>query len=147
MDYSEGKIGRIFIIRLHDGDHLPDALESFAITKNLKSALCFLLGGVKGGGKIVVGPFDDNAMPPSPLVRILKNTHEVLGIGTLFVDQTGNPKLHMHACFGRKSNVVTGCIRMGIDIWQIGEIIILEIAEATAQRVKDQKTGFEFLEI
>ena len=31
MKFSEGKIGRTFIIRLEKGDKLPDTIESFAI--------------------------------------------------------------------------------------------------------------------
>ena len=53
----------------------------------------------------------------------------------------------MHASLGRGDKAVTGCIRMGIDIWHIGEVIILEITDAAACREKDEKTGFEFLEI
>ena len=147
MQYTEGKIGRIFVLRLHDGDHLPDALESFAAEKKVPSALCFFLGGVKDKGKVVVGPLDGDVIPPNPVVKLLSGVHEVCGIGTVFVDEKGKPKLHMHASFGRGDDTITGCTRMGIDVWKIGEIIVLEITDTTAHREKDQTTGFEFLEI
>jgi predicted DNA-binding protein with PD1-like motif len=147
MQYTEGKFGRTFIIRLHDGDRLPDVLETFAEEKKVSSALCFFLGGVKERGKVVVGPVDGNVSPPNPMVRLLEGVHEVYGIGTIFEDEKSRPKLHMHASFGRGGNVVTGCIRMGIDIWEIGEIVLLEITNASAHRATDRKTGFEFLEI
>jgi predicted DNA-binding protein with PD1-like motif len=147
MQYTEGKLGRIFVIRLHDGDHLPGALESFVAEKNVSSALCFFLGGAKDKGKVVVGPSEGDVMPPIPMVRLLSGVHEVCGTGTVFPDETGIPKLHMHASFGRGSSTITGCIRMGIDIWQIGEIVVLELTHLAAHREKDKKTGFEFLEI
>jgi predicted DNA-binding protein with PD1-like motif len=147
MRYTEGKFGRIFVIRLHDGDHLPDILESFAVDKNLSGALCFLVGGVKEKGQVVVGPSDGNAPNINPMVKLLSGVHEVCGIGTIFADEKGKPKLHMHASFGRGDDTITGCTRMGIDVWKIGEIIVLEIKDAAAHRQKDQTTGLEFLEI
>jgi predicted DNA-binding protein with PD1-like motif len=147
MQYTEGKIGRVFVLRLHDEDHLPDILESFASEKNVSRAICFFLGGVKGNGKVIVGPLDSQAFPPQPMVKLLSGVHEVCGVGTIFPNEKGKPKLHMHASFGRNNKTITGCIRMGINIWQIGEIIILELIGATAHRAKDEKTGFDFLEI
>jgi predicted DNA-binding protein with PD1-like motif len=52
----------------------------------------------------------------------------------------------MHASFGRNGNAITGCVRMGVDVWQIGEVVILELAGGSAKRVKNKGTGFEFLE-
>jgi predicted DNA-binding protein with PD1-like motif len=73
--------------------------------------------------------------------------HEACGVGTIFADETGKPKLHMHASFGRKQNTITGCVRMGVEVWQIGEVVVIELTEAQARRVVDKKTKFEFLEV
>ncbi len=147
MQYTEAKLGRIFIIRLHDGDHLPDILESFAAEKKIKGALCFILGGVKDKGRIIVGPLDGDVIPPTPILRILSGVHEVFGVGTLFLNESQEPRLHMHASFGRRESVTTGCIREGIDVWQVAEIVVLEITDATALRRKDKATGFDLLEV
>ncbi len=147
MQFTEAKIGRIFIVRLHDNDHLPDALENFAEKQKVNSALCFFLGGAKEKSRVVVGPKDGNVFPPEPMTTLLKGVHEACGIGTIFVNEEVKPKLHMHAAFGRNNETITGCVRMGVDVWQIGEVVMLELAEAVAQRSKSEKTGFEFLEI
>jgi predicted DNA-binding protein with PD1-like motif len=147
MQFTEAKFGRVFVLRLHDGDHLPDVLESFAAENNVATALCFFLGGAKEKGRVVVGPKDGYVLPPEPMVTLLNGVHEACGVGTIFADEEGKPKLHMHASFGRNEKTVTGCVRMGVDIWQIGEVIIIELADAAAQRVVDKKTGFEFLEV
>jgi predicted DNA-binding protein with PD1-like motif len=147
MQYSEGSLGRVFVIRLNDGDHLPSVVESFATQKKIQSALCFLLGGVKDRGRIVVGPSDGDAIPPNPVVKLLSGVHEVSGIGTIFLDEEDRPRLHMHASFGRGDNVTTGCIRMGIETWQIGEIVMIEIRNVSARRKREERTGFELLEI
>jgi uncharacterized protein len=147
MQFTEAKLGRIFVLRLHDGDKLPDVLELFAVQHKVSTALCFFLGGAKEKSRIVVGPKDGNALPPEPMVTLLNGVHEACGVGTIFADEEGKPKLHMHASFGRKENTVTGCVRMGVDVWRIGEAVILELAGATAHRAKDKETGFEFLEV
>lgn len=147
MNYTEAKLGRIFILRLHQGERLHEVIEKFAAEKQVSSALCFFLGGAEDKSKVVVGPKDGTALPPEPMVTLLKGVHEACGVGTLFADEHGKPKLHMHASFGRNDTAVTGCVRMGVNVWQIGEVVILELAGSAAKRAKNKDTGFEFLEI
>ena len=85
--------------------------------------------------------------PPDPMVRLIDGVHEVLGVGTIFNNEKGIPKMHMHASFGRGEKSITGCIRLGIDIWEIGEIVLLEISNTFAHRTINGKTSFELLEI
>jgi predicted DNA-binding protein with PD1-like motif len=99
--------------------------SSFAAENHVTTALCFFLGGVKEKGRVVVGPKDGYALPPEPMVTLLKGVHEACGVGTIFADEEGKPKLHMHASFGRNEKTVTGCVRMGMDVWRIGEIVLL----------------------
>ena len=147
MKFTEAKLGRIFLLRLHDGDHLPDVLESFADEKKISTALCFFLGGAKEKSRIVVGPKDGQALPPEPMITLLNGVHEACGVGTIFADTKGKPKLHMHASFGRSEKTITGCVRMGVDVWRIGEVVLLELSGSAARRAVDKETGFEFLEV
>jgi predicted DNA-binding protein with PD1-like motif len=147
MQFTEAKMGRVFVLRLHDGDRLPDVLESFAVEKNLSMTLCFFLGGAKENSRVVVGPKDSHTVPPEPMVTLLKGVHEACGVGTIFANEEGKPKLHMHSSFGRSKSTVTGCVRMGIEVWRIGEVVLLELVGMKARRVKDKETGFEFLEV
>ena len=142
MNYTEAKLGRIFILRLHQGERLHEVIEKFAAEKQVSSALCFFLGGAEDKSKVVVGPKDGKALPPEPMVTLLKGVHEACGVGTIFADEQGKPKLHMHASFGRNDTAVTGCVRMGVDVWQIGEVVILELAGSSAKRAKRQGYGF-----
>ena len=146
MQFTEAKLGRIFVVRLHDCDHLPDVLEKFAEEKNIDAALCFLIGGAKERGCVVVGPKGGEELPVEPVVTLLSGVSEVCGVGTLFLNEEGKSKLHMHASFGRGEKAITGCVRRGVDIWLIGEVIVLELTKTTAKRVIDETTGFELLE-
>jgi predicted DNA-binding protein with PD1-like motif len=78
---------------------------------------------------------------------MLSGVSEVCGVGTIFMNEEGKPKLHMHASFGRGEKTITGCVRKGVDIWHIGEVVVLELTDCSGKRALNQKTGFEFLEV
>jgi uncharacterized protein len=147
LDYTEANLGRVFILRLYQRERIHEVIEKFASEKQISNGLCFFLGGAEDKSKVVVGPKDGAALPPEPMVTLLKGVHEGYGVGTIFADEKGKPKLHMHASFGRNDTAVTGCVRLGVDVWQIGEVVILELAGASAMRAKDKVTGFELLEV
>ena len=147
MQFTEAKLGRAFILRLHDGDRLPDTIELFAIENQIINAICFFLGGAKKNSLVVVDPAESYDLQPEPIITLLQGVHEACGVGTIIKDETGKPKLHMHSSFGRNETTITGCVRMGIEVWQIGEVVILELTGAAASRAKDETTGFEFLEV
>jgi predicted DNA-binding protein with PD1-like motif len=146
LDYTEANLARIFILRLRQNEVLHEEIEKFASQKQIKSALCFFLGGAEDKSKVVVGPKDGKVVPPQAMITLLQGVHEGVGVGTIFTDEKGLPKLHMHASFGRDDNAVTGCVRSGVDVWKIGEVVILELIGDSAKRIKNPETGFEFLE-
>ena len=82
MKVSEAKMGRVFVIRLEDGDIL----------------------------------------------------HE-----------EGNPILHMHLACGRGDQTITGCVRRGVKVWHVLEIILTELTGTRAVRRPDTATGFNLL--
>jgi len=147
LDFTEANLGRIFVLRLYQGERIDKVVEKFAVERNVSRGLCFFVGGAEDKSKVVVGPEDGQAFPPQPMVTLLKGVHEGCGVGTIFPDEGGKPKLHMHASFGRNDNTVAGCVRMGVDVWQIGEVVILEIAGGSAKRSKDKHTGFDLLDV
>lgn len=146
MRYSEAGMGRVFVLRLEDGDRLPETIEEFASGKGVLRALCLALGGAGGTSRLVVGPETEEEMPPRPVVLPLDGVHEIACVGTLFPDEEGRPILHMHAACGRGDRTVTGCVRTGVDIWKVGEVVILELTGTGARRSKDPGTGFTLLE-
>lgn len=146
MQYSEGNLGRIYALRLEDGEPMPQTLEGFLVAQGLTHGLAFMVGGADDGSKLVVGPEDGRALPVNPMVTALIGAHEVLGVGTIFPNETGRPVLHMHGACGRGENTITGCIRAGIKTWHILEIVVLEITGLAATRLPDAATGFHLLQ-
>jgi predicted DNA-binding protein with PD1-like motif len=146
MKYSEAKYGRVFVIRLEDGDILHECIEKFARENDVKAGFLMVVGGADKGSKLVVGPEEGRAENINPMEYILDEVHEITGTGTLFPDEKGEPKLHMHIACGRKETAKTGCVRKGVKVWHILEIVLVELTDTEAKRVMDEKTGFELLE-
>jgi predicted DNA-binding protein with PD1-like motif len=146
MKATEGHIGRVFVLRLEDGDVIPGCIERFAAEKNISVGQVVLVGGI-GGGKIVVGPKNSGEMPPEPVLIPVDGAHEVVGVGIIAPDKDGKPTLHIHASLGRSAKALTGCLRPGVTTWLVGEAIIYEILGAKAARLPDPKSGFDLMEM
>ena len=146
MKYSESNIGRLFILKLEDGEILHKTIENFAKEKGIKCAAVLIVGGAGSGSKIVVGPENQFSENINPVEYVLDNAHEVHGVGTIFPEKNGQPVLHLHASFGRGESSKTGCVRLGVKIWLILEVIIIELINCKSKRLLDFASGFELLE-
>jgi len=145
MKASEGRVGRVFVIRLHDGDVVPHCIERFAEENGVLVGHVILVGGI-GGGDVVVGPRCSEERTPEPMLLPINGAHEVVGVGVLAPDEDGKPILHIHAALGRAGQTMSGCLRHGVTTWLVGEVILYEILGADVARIKDEQSGFELLE-
>jgi predicted DNA-binding protein with PD1-like motif len=145
MKACEGRIGRVFVIRLEDGDVVPECIERFAQEKGVSVGQAILVGGI-GGGDVVVGPRRWEERPPESMILPVDGAHEVVGVGVLAPGEGGKPTLHIHAALGRSGQTMTGCLRQGVTTWLVGEVILYEILGTRIVRVQDRQSGFELLE-
>lgn len=74
--------------------------------------------------------------------ELAKNPYQGIKLTSI---ENGKPRLHMHAALGREGKTRSGCIRPGIEVWKLGEVIVLEITENTAHR-RENAAGFSMLE-
>jgi len=139
--------GRCFVLRLHEGEVLHESIESFAREHGIRSAVVTAVGGAEDGSQIVMGPRDGHVLPVEPMLHTLQGQHEMGGSGTVFLDDSGLPILHMHASFGRDGRSVTGCVRAGVTVWLVMEVVLQELIGDGARRVIDPRTGFALLEV
>ena len=147
MKYSEAKMGRVFVLRLENGDTLNDEVEGFVQSHSIRAAALIVVGGAEGGSRLVVGPEEADATPVTPMQRAMIGVHEIAGTGTVFWDDDNSaPEAHIHIAGGRGPSTITGCTRAGVRVWQTMEIILFELEESTARRVYDAGTGFKLLE-
>ena len=146
MRYAEARPGRIFILRLEDGDIVHETIERFALEQNIMAASLIVVGGADDGSRLVVGPREDRNLPLEPMQHVLKHAHEAAGVGTLFRDEAGVPLVHMHMACGREGATVTGCIRSGVRVWHVMEVILQELTDTTARRATEAPLGLKLLQ-
>jgi len=146
MQAAEGRIGRVFVIRLEHGDIIPDCIERFAEAKKILVGQVMIIGGIDKG-EVVVGPRRSEEMPPEPMLVPVDGAHELVGVGIIAPDQKSKPILHIHASLGRSGKAMTGCLRPGVSTWTVGEVVIWEILGTGAVRDLDEKTHFDLLQV
>lgn len=147
MKYTTARQGRIFVVRLQDHDVIHESIQKLAEKENIKRAAVIALGGADKESKVISGPKQGRADTIEPIQKTLSDVHEFSAVGTIFPDKEQKPILHMHSSFGRDNNTITGCIRKGVNVWHVGEVIVIEILDNKALRKKDAATGFELLDM
>lgn len=144
MDYRVGKVGKIIVARFENNEELLENITNIAYKERIKAGIIYLLGGLKKG-KFVVGPENDN-LPPNPIWRELNESHEILGIGTIFW-QDNNPLIHIHSAYGKRDAVKVGCLRKDAEVFLVLEAIIIEIKNVDAIREFDPASGLNLLKL
>ena len=145
MRSAECSAGRVFVIRLEEGEILHETIEKFAAEKKITAAAVTATGGADSGSRLVVGPGMPLSSPVVPLFRELEGPHELTGTGTIFPDASGAPVMHMHCSCGREGRSVTGCVRAGVKVWLMMEVIVTELKGCGAKRLADERSGFGLL--
>lgn len=139
MDYSQGKMGRIFVARIDHEEDLLKALEDLAVKEKITSAFFFLLGAVSDA-KLVKGP-KEKSIPPETVWERFDDARELLGAGNIF-RESGKPKIHLHAAAGSNSGLALGCFREQTRVFMVAEVVIFEVEGIEAGRVRDPVIGF-----
>lgn len=144
MKYQVGDLGRVVVAKFEDQDDVLENLRSITKKEGISAAAFYLVGGMREG-KIVVGPERDE-VPPTPVWRELGESHEVVGFGTIFY-QDNEPKVHLHAAFGKKDSVKVGCLRENSRTFLVLEAVILELCGIHAVREFDPVSGLSLLRL
>jgi predicted DNA-binding protein with PD1-like motif len=144
MEYGVGKMGRVIVARAFEGEDLYAEIEGLAAKENVRCAAVVVVGGLRSG-KVVVGPKNPTG-PIEPQFTEFNDAREVVGVGTIFRDESG-PKLHLHAGIGRGPEAIVGCPRGGAKVFCVLEIIMIEIDGLDAARVLDPAIGLKLLRV
>jgi predicted DNA-binding protein with PD1-like motif len=144
MKYQIGKTGRVVVAKFIDKEEILKNISDVAKKENIRNAIFYLIGGIREC-KVVVGP-DKDEIPPTPVWRDLKESHEVLGIGTIFWEED-IPKVHFHGAFGKRDMVKVGCMREISETFLVLEAVVIEVEGINARRKFDSSSGLSLLEI
>ncbi len=144
MKYSLGRVGRVVVAKVENGEDVLASLETLAGKEKIESAVFFVLGNLKRGSLVSGAETED--FPILPIWQQFSKNHEILGTGTIF-QMEGRPKIHLHAALVHGSELRAGCLREKSEVFLISELIVFELLDVSALREKDEKTGFALLKI
>jgi uncharacterized protein len=136
MQYTEGQIGRVFVVRIDDGEDMLLALRQFILDRNIQAGSIHFLGALMNG-RMVTGP-EEPVIPPVPHFVMFEGGWEVFGVGTIYPGE-GGPHIHYHASVGRSGHALTGCLREKAITYLIVEAVIMEFTGLSARREFDEK--------
>ena len=144
MKYQVGRPGKVVVARFEDGDEILAGLVDIVRREDIRAGVLYLVGGIREG-KIVVGPEKDE-LPPTPVWRDFGESHESVGIGTVFW-YGDEPRIHFHGAYGKHDMVKTGCLREFAETFIVMEAVILEITGVNAARDLDPLSGMVLLKL
>jgi hypothetical protein len=136
MQYTEGQLGRVFVVRIDDGEDMLVSLHQFILDKGIHAGSILFLGALMNG-RMVTGP-EEPVIPPVPHFVLFEGGWEVFGVGTIYPGE-GGPHIHYHASVGRSGHALTGCLREKATTYLIVEAVILEFTGLSARREFDKK--------
>lgn len=138
MHYSEGRTGRVFVIRIDHGEDVLEEISRFVRKHNILSGIIHFIGALDEG-MVVTGP-EEPIIPPVPHRERFSGGWEIVGTGSIMAGEDG-PRIHVHAAAGRGTVTLTGCLRESARTYLIVEAIIIEFTGIVAERRFDEVTG------
>ncbi len=138
MDYSEGRLGRVFILKIDDGEDFLAVTNEFIRNKSVQTGTLLFLGALRQG-RMVTGP-EEPTIPPEPHYIMFEGGWEMVGIGTICQGDDG-PAIHYHASVGRAGHALTGCLREKAITYIVAEVVVFEFAGLNVHRKFDEKAG------
>lgn len=132
MRVHEGQVGRVFALKLEEGNHLIADLTRFAEERQIRTALV-LFQGATGDAQMVLG-FRAYSPRARDFDRIASSEHrEVIGMGSI-TWAGGKPKVHLHAGTGRGREVfiahIEEALTFGMEVFVI-EVLGAEMSSAS----------------
>ncbi len=135
MKYTEGEIGRVFVLQFEEGDDLVKCTEDFAADNGIATGYLNFTGMLgKGSLKAGIGAADSDKIS-------IDATYEGSAIGLLAVNGEGKPTLHLNGVLGHGSKVVGGYMSESVTVSKGGQAILYEITGASCTQSQDDTTG------
>ena len=128
MEYTQGKPGRVFVVRLHDGESIYNEVYNICIRESIRYATVMAMGGIRG------------------VEEQTNECHELVGMGTVVPDQN-KPILHFHAGIGKNKDAFIGNPKDTVEVHMLMEVIITELIGIDAIRSYDKTLDSKVLTI
>ncbi len=143
MEYRRGTVGRVIAVRFDHGEDFFAGLKEIILREQIESGWFQVIGAFAQAGT-VIGPREP-VVPPEPVWKEVDSVCEVLGSGSVHLDQ-GEPKIHLHAALGSHGETLTGCVRKDTRVYLTLELLLFELKGLGASRPWNEQGGFSRLE-
>lgn len=143
MEYRSGSMNRVFLVRFDQGDDFLAGLLEVVKKEEIKNGWFHCIGGL-AEADVVIGP-KEPTMPPAPIWQQVDSPRELLGTGSIYPDEHGEPKIHLHTSLGEHGKAMTVCTRKNTKTYLIIEAYIIEITGIKASRPWYEAGGFNRL--
>ena len=140
MQYSEGRLGRVFVIRLEDGEDLIESIQRFVERMEVSAGMIHFLGALREG-RLITGPKEPEIPPAPPFVQELEGAWETFGVASVYPGEGGKPAVHLHASAGHDDRALTGCLREKATTYLVVEAVVFEFLGLEARRCVDERSG------
>ena len=144
MKYTQGEVGRVFVARVEHGDDLLGELKQLVQKEQVEAGVFYVIGALKEAA-LVTGP-EKCVLPPTPMWRKFDDCREIIGIGTMFMDEE-EPVFHLHGTLGRGDTTLMGCIRGESEVYLVAEVVLLEMTGTCAVKELDPASGLKMLKL
>jgi len=144
MKYTNGKLGRIFVMKFENKDIVVKEIESLARKEKIRSAVVLFIGGMLEG-HIVSGP-KKPVIPPEAQWNKFRDGWDAMGIATIFSGEKG-PQVHVHSAMGRGRQALSGCVRKESSVFCVLEAVLFELKGVKAVKDIDPATCLNMLRI
>jgi predicted DNA-binding protein with PD1-like motif len=140
MQYSEGRLGRAFVIRLEDGEDLIESIQRFVEMMDVSAGIIHFLGALREG-RLITGPKEPTIPPGPPFVQELEGAWETFGVASVYPGEEGKAAVHLHGSAGHDNRALTGCLREKATAYLVVEAVVFEFCGLEAHREIDEMTG------
>jgi len=142
MEYRTGTVGRVIAVRFDHGEDFLAGLREIVLKEQIASGWFQIIGALDQAG-VVTGP-KEPVVPPEPIWRQVHSVCEVLGSGSVHLDQ-GEPKIHLHAALGDHGETLTACVRRDSRVYLTIELLLFELLGLGVSRPWNAASGFSML--
>jgi predicted DNA-binding protein with PD1-like motif len=140
LQYREGTFGRIFVVKVEDGDELIESIKKVAEEEAVKTAAFIMLGALREA-TFVSGP-KEPVLPPEQVWKSFSDGREIMGVGTIYKSDN-EPSIHLHISIGKGEEAHVGCLRETGQVYIVVEVVIFEINGIEAERIFDKNLGLK----
>lgn len=136
---EEGKVDKVFVIRLDDGEKLMATLGDILDKYEIKSGFMTLIGAVR----------NLEIKTPDPSTKehyrhTIVDNMEILANGNISLDKS-EIFIHLHSATGKRGgDALVGHV-VEAEVHDFVEILIMPFRSVKLQRIKDAKSGLQML--